>query len=919
MVPPVSSEATCHQGSSHHEPNNSEPLPLVASRAMADLVSSSITSDPTKQLCKVTLNPFRETRQRVAVASNFFKLKIDCSCDSESGIRVYLENSQNLFFFKDQLLGGFNRVKIKLSEKVAIQVRDSTLDAALRENTMHGPVKIVGKDGFQWEGEFRNGQLWNGKGKVQISSGNENTAVYEGEWTNGRFIGKITLDSGKIFEGEFSDEVTWKDCEKEKCFLNGRVTHKEDRTNWEGEYRDRKPWNGQGVHKIESLDFRPAMIYFGEGVWRNGSFEGKMWANLLWTVVSDGQEEPVWEGEFRGCKPLNGQGTLLILDREPKCRYRLEDKDLIIIAKGSWSEGNFTGKVTLRSDGLVFEGEFSECSFDHIDFLRGKVSNQDGAIWEGEYRNGQPWNGEGRLINLPNPWDPIPRGEITEEGTWTNGILTGKVTKNSGTTLEGQFWQGYPLIKKTLHHQNGTAWEGLYFGSRSSKKGRPWIGEGKIVVEDWICEGRWIEGQFIGRMVHTSGKVCEGKIQFSLFAKEKEDGLFVLDLLSKNCREDYTFSDYFPVDFNGKIINSDSSTWEGNCYIHIDRKQEKPKESGAELVRGGGGDSWGSANARDGWSGGRNSWGTPRTPTDLDSFGLFQAEESHLDWGSGESGWVEEEPSGGFNDCPVSDLTSKATPANEKVTPANESIRFEPIRGAGRLSFGDWIGEGQWKDGAFAEGQIIMPSGKVFEGEFNYRFAKCEGDNWSSCPIRYLVKGKVIDPDGSTWEGEFRVLVEQEVNPDSPDSREKHRNKDNKLWNGQGRYVYSNCADEGIWLEGCLQGKRVFKNGKILEGKFGVENNLVCGKIINSDGSTWEGEFRTLVKFDNSRGHRYKDNKPWNGQGRYVYSNGADEGIWLEGCLQGKRVFKNGKILEGKFDVENNLVSGKIINSDGST
>ena len=77
---------------------------------------------------------------------------------------------------------------------------------------------------------------------------------------------------------------------------------------------------------------------------------------------------------------------------------------------GEWKDSIKSGIGKLISDDMlvVLEGEFKD------DQTHGIVDIQweDGSEWHGEYKNGMPWNGQGKTIIMNR----------IQEGTWKNGV-----------------------------------------------------------------------------------------------------------------------------------------------------------------------------------------------------------------------------------------------------------------------------------------------------------------------------------------------------------------------------------------------------------------------------------------------------------------------------------------------------------------
>ena len=233
-----------------------------------------------------------------------------------------------------------------------------------------------------FEGDYLNGQRWNGKGEEYSNDENSNIICsYEVEYLNGKNVNDKThflknghnkeySDDNLIFEGEF---INYRRCGKgieyddkgrilfEGEYLNNfRFKGKKyiaGRLEYEGEYLWNKKWNGKGYDEKGNILYE---IKNGTGKAKEYDDEGKL----------------IFDGEY-----LNGK-------RNGRAKEYGE-----IEFDGEYFDGKKWNGNIKKYDRktLIFEGTY----------LNGKINGKakeynpyTGKLeFEGEYLNGQKWNG----------------------------------------------------------------------------------------------------------------------------------------------------------------------------------------------------------------------------------------------------------------------------------------------------------------------------------------------------------------------------------------------------------------------------------------------------------------------------------------------------------------------------------------------
>ena len=327
-----------------------------------------------------------------------------------------------------------------------------------------GMGMISSDDGeIVFEGEWRGETPFKGKGSWRDTDGN----VYEGDWRNGILYGKdlsrlnqlnVGNDLSKMTIGGDDDDDARSSATAESAGVPSSSVSKEATKGlamtggvkpkaghrlvtgrrFEGEWRDGKPWTGLGM-------FRGQMGHVFDGTWKKGRpFEGKgAWMS---------EEGWVIDGEIR-----NGR---------------------VVVANGKWRD-------TMP-----------------IPYADGTAESFDGRTFEGEWKDGVPFNGKGEWWDGHNH---IYSGEWASlEGAGTIEMVDISEVTSSGEYV-GKWRGGLPLSGDGL-------WVDLdgYTFTGTWNNASPYSGQGEWNYADNVYNGRWEEGKGAGRITGTSGSRYKG-------------------------------------------------------------------------------------------------------------------------------------------------------------------------------------------------------------------------------------------------------------------------------------------------------------------------------------------------------------------------------------------------------------------------
>ena len=160
---------------------------------------------------------------------------------------------------------------------------------------------------------MNNGLLYEGEVFADVAHGYgigfyENGATYEGYWLYGKRtgVGKMIYPNMGEWNGEFKDDKPWcgtgvfkyADCFFEGDIINGINFGKgkyiwDAGGEWVGEFHEGAPWSGKGVVRYSNATYK--------GTLENGKRHGK--GQVTW------ENGEVWKGEFKEDEPWNGDGV----------------------------------------------------------------------------------------------------------------------------------------------------------------------------------------------------------------------------------------------------------------------------------------------------------------------------------------------------------------------------------------------------------------------------------------------------------------------------------------------------------------------------------------------------------------------------------------------------------------------------------
>lgn len=369
----------------------------------------------------------------------------------------------------------------------------STFVGSYFEGKPHGEGTLTHSDGRMMQGEWKEGVLMNGSGILR-KRGNY---MYVGDFFNGlrHGQGKWTSKNGNMYDGEW---VAGKQ-HGEGVYTNA------DGTELRGEFRNGHIYNGEGFLRLNVTIVIEGT--FVDGVWQNG---GKI-------IYPD---KSFYIGENLNFKP-HGQGTLQYptgqtLTGEWKHgkiynvtgTYILKDGNVL---QGTWVNG-VNDKVPLKppappSDGSSYKGGI----VNYLYHGKGVLTNYDGSILSGEFREGKIYKGKGAMI------DEHGRKIV---GSWKNGVLLGRTTllntdgsifvgKLEGTTGEkcgergkltypdgavyvGEWANGKPHGSGKFLSRTGDGYEGAYVAGKRHGQGK------QVLTTGIVYEGEWVNNLYHG-------------------------------------------------------------------------------------------------------------------------------------------------------------------------------------------------------------------------------------------------------------------------------------------------------------------------------------------------------------------------------------------------------------------------------------
>ena len=274
----------------------------------------------------------------------------------------------------------------------------------------------------------------NGQGKEYDIDTDE--LLFEGEYKNKKRngIGKEYDEEKLIFEGEYKNGI--KNGHGKKYDKNGKLI-------FEGQYLNGVEWEGKGMIEEEAEDVGLLRItlayYYGE--FKEGKINGQ--GKKINTIYSKDKND--YEGNFLKGKK-NGQG---------KEYYDLNNMKI-----------------------LLYEGEFKDDKRNGY----GKEYKNGKIIFEGQFLNGQRWEGYGKEYN-----NKINDDKVDFEGEYKNGKRNGKGK---------EYFNDYTIkLFGNDFNENTIKFEGNYLDGHREGEGIEYFENGKIKFKGEFTKGKRKNGK----------------------------------------------------------------------------------------------------------------------------------------------------------------------------------------------------------------------------------------------------------------------------------------------------------------------------------------------------------------------------------------------------------------------------------------
>ena len=274
-------------------------------------------------------------------------------------------------------------------------------------NCLNGKGALITKLGVKYTGDFRNG-TFHGIGKAVYKNGDE----YIGQWYNGKKEGKgkYTFSNRSVYKGHFHNDVF--EGNGSLSFSNGKK--------YTGEWKNGKP-NGQGIivfvdnDRYEGSVVDGVMEGYGTMYYTNGTSYSGQWRNGERTSVNSRpqtNERPTYE--------------------KPKPTYQKPNPQPSYEQKPQVQKPQYSAPEKLRN-----------CNDVYCQTGRGSYTYEDGSIYTGEFKNGEPYGYGITHYSSGNVY----------EGYWANDCPNGKGLYK---TLNGEriyaYWEE-GVTKKILEEE----------------------------------------------------------------------------------------------------------------------------------------------------------------------------------------------------------------------------------------------------------------------------------------------------------------------------------------------------------------------------------------------------------------------------------------------------------------------------------
>lgn len=437
------------------------------------------------------------------------------------------------------------------SQKVHVVTNSKgSYTGTLLRNNFHGQGKFVYHDTKEtWEGEWKNGKEYNGKGVIYYET--KKLYKYEGEikYFKPNGYGTGVFCHGEVYVGE------WKN---NRMHGQGTYTYVNG-DSWQGVWKDNQEYKGHGV-----IHYKKGVIYEGEikdfkrngygtAVYCNGVYVG-MWQDN--SVHGQGkytyENGESWQGVWKDGKKVTGHGVI---------QYKNEAK-----YSGDLKDGNYNGYgVKIYENGCIYSGEWQ----DNLKHGQGIYSYRNGDSWQGVWQKGKEYTGSGTIYHHND--------NTKYDGEIKNGRYNGYGTRlyANGDIYTGDWRDGLRDGQATYHYANGEMYEGEWKNDQQNGQGTFCFADGSTLKGMWmngrvdgVCvieykNGDKYEGESVGRYgcKHGQGKFYKDNKLF-------QEGHFENDKLRLGIMyiylDDGTFRKY---DHNYSLIEDD--------YVHCTALEDK--------------------------------------------------------------------------------------------------------------------------------------------------------------------------------------------------------------------------------------------------------------------------------------------------------------------------------------------------------
>ncbi|EFC46511.1 predicted protein, partial [Naegleria gruberi] len=331
-----------------------------------------------------------------------------------------------------------------------------------------------------YNGEKNENGEKHGRGILMLPNG----SVFEGEFRNNSYAnGKLVYVTGEQYEGKFIDDLPDDDNGvfrfANMSVYTGQVKKGQLTGVGELKYKDGGIYKGsfvngkrEGKGSFEFYEGNQKVRHY-DGDWENDSMSGQ--GTLINTTI-----QQVYTGQFKN-NVYHGQGIFNFQTRSLEFEGDMIDSrkngfGKLVYSDGSYYEGQFnndemTGTGSFVDSDRVYNGQFVKSLFHGKGKLKATFKSKD-YVFEGEFREHQPYNGVGSVVvsrKTGDYWD----------GEFKNGKFSGKgrLTFEDASVYEGNVKNSLCEGKGVVTYPDGS----IYSGSFSNDERH---GPGTLTIKD---------------------------------------------------------------------------------------------------------------------------------------------------------------------------------------------------------------------------------------------------------------------------------------------------------------------------------------------------------------------------------------------------------------------------------------------------